>query len=601
MGTSHESRTFYPMRKQFPLIYGIGEFGLQKGLDPARYAQAKQLKAFLLPMEQVMANFLAQITHIYDLYDVHNGEVNSYFVEQLPDMDELKELIQMDQVQDSSTMKHWMNILSQLNESYDGEAIQRLNNAASNLLSRFSEYFPTYALRKIHDDSFGKHQTNSNFDEKVLQWKRRLVINYGRLSYNRTRSYDYTEPALFNNQDGDEDSNKALIPGLVLKISALLGIENVALRPLVDPILNADIRIYSKQEDRTFLGEKLGLENPFDDDSAILAIDDVLIIDENVENLRDDFYFIGAEETLLEDAIRLGSNIENFDIRQTDREKENLFYVLLQEKGSKKALVHISGDAVEAKSSVSFASDFLQKLSSDSEGIYLIEHILLAPPYHSSKFGFSFSIHLEEEKEIQFKHETLKSHRDRNTNLEAVLENMGGDNDFQFKVIGVGNDFKIRLLNKEGDSLAISDPIFNSSVEAERVTQIILRNVKSGEKGKVAKTPKYFASYGTGKEIEESFFCFKMSFILPSWPVRFQNENFRSNFESTVMENAPAHLAFSSYWIDFNEMVKFESKYYEWMSLISKSPKSEHYQSLVYDIIIKIQKFQQSSHLKTIR
>ena len=92
-GNSQHVDSYYSLREQFPLIYGIGKFGLQTGLPKRRYAQANQLKAYLMPFDQVMTNFLAQLSNIYKLYNVSDEEMNSYFYQELEDLPDLGQLI----------------------------------------------------------------------------------------------------------------------------------------------------------------------------------------------------------------------------------------------------------------------------------------------------------------------------------------------------------------------------------------------------------------------------------------------------------------------------------------------------------------------------
>ncbi|MDQ3110698.1 MAG: YegP family protein [Bacteroidota bacterium] len=59
---------YYPVQNDFPLVYGIGEIGLSGSATEKRQAQAKQLKAYLLLFEQILANYLAQLANLKKLF-----------------------------------------------------------------------------------------------------------------------------------------------------------------------------------------------------------------------------------------------------------------------------------------------------------------------------------------------------------------------------------------------------------------------------------------------------------------------------------------------------------------------------------------------------
>ncbi|MGB3800786.1 MAG: hypothetical protein WA952_13305, partial [Lewinella sp.] len=53
--------------------------------------------------------------------------------------------------------------------------------------------------------------------------------------------------------------------------------------------------------------------------------------------------------------------------------------------------------------------------------------------------------------------------------------------------------------------------------------------------------------------------------VLPYWPQRFQNINFRSFFEDTLRREAPAHVALKICWLDPKQMRVFGLRYREWV------------------------------------
>ena len=64
-------------------------------------------------------------------------------------------------------------------------------------------------------------------------------------------------------------------------------------------------------------------------------------------------------------------------------------------------------------------------------------------------------------------------------------------------------------------------------------------------------------------------YSFWTTIVLPYWPERFQNSNFRNFFEDTLRREAPAHLGLRICWLDPKQMRAFERAYREWLEAFS--------------------------------
>lgn len=588
-GQSLQLTSYYPIREQFPLNYGIGEYGLPTGLPKSRYAQANQLKAYLLPFDQLMTNFLAQLTNLYTLYDVKEKDLKSYFYQELEDMPELVQLIKRnDHESEDDSLSNWRNTLNELNTRFDSNALQRLNQVADHLLARFCEQFPTYSLKKIHINCYGKKLTEQKFEDELLGWKKTLIANYGELSYNRSRAYDYTQQSNIKNDVELEKVGSNITPGIIQKTAILMGIKNYKTRFLSKVIAESGIKIYQKKEGMEIISEKLEIVYS-KTDIEVIAVDDIVIIDETVENLRDAFYYLGNSGNILQEVLKTGVKADNYQIKQTTNDKHNAFYVLFKG-GKQPSVVHIANSEKEAKQAIDYSIDFLLNLNQKSEGLYLIEHILLAPPYHGTYFGFSFSIPLPEGKEVPFNQIKLQANGDRNKCVDHIITNLIGSGTLQLRVIGKGDVYVIHILTKEGEPLAITTNSYHDKQSAQDEADNIVKQLYTFEQGQFAQAVNYFAYYGDNK-VDETFFSFQMSIVMPSWPVRFQDENFRTKLENIIYEQAPIHIAFQSYWLDLMTMADFEKTYYNWLGLISNNEHVEEQMNHAYELITKIQHY----------
>ena len=78
---------YYSIQNHFPGTYGINRYGIPESETPKRKAQAKQLKAYLLFFEQIMANYLENIQGISRLFARDEQLKQSYFHKVLADQE----------------------------------------------------------------------------------------------------------------------------------------------------------------------------------------------------------------------------------------------------------------------------------------------------------------------------------------------------------------------------------------------------------------------------------------------------------------------------------------------------------------------------------
>ncbi|HED38287.1 MAG TPA: DUF1508 domain-containing protein, partial [Ignavibacteria bacterium] len=65
-------------------------------------------------------------------------------------------------------------------------------------------------------------------------------------------------------------------------------------------------------------------------------------------------------------------------------------------------------------------------------------------------------------------------------------------------------------------------------------------------------------------------YSFRVTTVVPYWPERFRNFDFRRYFESTIRMEAPAHVHVKVCWVTKEQMIKFEKAYRNWLKEISK-------------------------------
>jgi hypothetical protein len=82
-GNYRDLSQYISIQTEFPLVYGIGAEGLSTTATESRKAQAKQLKAFLMFFDQLLANYLAQLDQVKNLLSINSNIEHTYAVQPL--------------------------------------------------------------------------------------------------------------------------------------------------------------------------------------------------------------------------------------------------------------------------------------------------------------------------------------------------------------------------------------------------------------------------------------------------------------------------------------------------------------------------------------
>lgn len=209
-GDFTDSGKYYSIQNEFPLVYGVGEEGmLPQGEGRPQEYQVKQLKAYLIIFEQFLANYLAQLAHVRDLFSISLERdafgnpliAQTYFSQNLetlaPDSADLwKDLVGLQDI---------LNSLTEPRELY----LERRNRFLNHLLARFAEGLTDYALMTVRlSPDKGK--------ERLIEDKLQFLNNYPQLSAGRGQGFDYAIPNEFYHMDN--------LSGLEDRIAGLYGI-----------------------------------------------------------------------------------------------------------------------------------------------------------------------------------------------------------------------------------------------------------------------------------------------------------------------------------------------------------------------------------------
>ena len=146
VGRDRNVSNFRSIQYLLPSLYAVGDLGLPASAPTARRAYARQLQAYLLLFDQLLANHAAQIAHLSNLF-AFEGELNTYVAGTVRDAEQLD--LPALWVRNATEHASWL--ADNVAVAADGtdpatQDLIRRNRLLSHLLGRFGESFADYAL-----------------------------------------------------------------------------------------------------------------------------------------------------------------------------------------------------------------------------------------------------------------------------------------------------------------------------------------------------------------------------------------------------------------------------------------------------------------------
>jgi hypothetical protein len=231
--------------------------------------------------------------------------------------------------------------------------------------------------------------------------------------------------------------------------------------------------------------------------------------------------------------------------------------------------------------------NFVNRLS---EGIHSVEHILLRPQAQD-RHGFRL---INDQDRILLESYELGSFEDqryiinqfdltasRRENYEIVQEQNGS----------------YQLIVKDFDQpIAKCPETFFTREGAQEKMDDIIDYINSFKNSSIAvqNNISYFIEERRDANVNQDFYSLSISVIMPAWPSRFQNSDFRSLLCNIFCVNAPVHLDIDFYWLELTEMREFEKVYFDWLeernSLYPQQPALDDKATLVVEYLQRYRK-----------
>lgn len=561
---------YYPVQHEFPLCYGIGEMGLPGSATPLRKAQAKQLKAYLLFFEQILANYFSQLANVRNLFSIDENISKTYFTQALAGIKDVEALYL-----NYNAYKNNLNSLVENKSLFE----ERRNRFLSHLMGRFCEEMEEYGrlLFTLLGD---------NTNKELIKDKIAFLSNYPEISSDRGKAFNYIKV------DKVWDTNN--VTGMKKRICGLLGIENSKRRTLASKHINI-IKLGDKYAIR--------LSDPNAPSKPLLT---------SMKYPNEE-----CAASMLQYILAHGDNRENYSLTtETGKYRYNL----------KNDCDEIIANSRKYSQEAERDGDFEKvieyfKEHTDIEGFHLIEHILLRPksenklekllpvcicepeqkPEKSIPL-YKFEVFKDKPKAAGRKFEWRFRLKDSTGNI--ILKSEGyttlnncikdivsvkkntldkdedfktltaKDGTFYFNLIADNNEIigtskftatKKELLEEIADMkkyMSFRYDLFSEDVDKQKLSALYEKYIHSEEIDDKSETTES-EDHVCGHEVDP--YSFRISVILPSWPQKFRNINFRRFVEQNIRMETPAHIFPRICWINLEQMRDLEESYRAWL------------------------------------
>ncbi len=362
-GAHRDLQRYASIQNEFPAIYGINAPGLPASVAPERKAQARQLKAYLVLFEQIIANGAAQLHHLRELFSVRKEPRQTYWWQTLDD----SAVPGIGALYRGSIAAEMLPAL--VYTPFDPYQDRR-NRVLDYLLALHGETFAQNSLRQ-----WMRYHDPGELDEILLSNKLTYLRNILRIGRDRAGGFDYSKPSW--NMPVNGSANRS---GFQMRASLLLGFKHPHSRALTSAIRDAGLDV-GPYDDPT--GNPGGGEPDVTyaaDDERDKQLQRVAPTPEHgpvrLDELRG--VFTGRGARVSEALLRYGVDLDNYRIGRLQGREESA--LVFRPEGSPRWWLLASPASPEAaRDAANRLRRCLIDLNVESEGMHVVEHILLRP------------------------------------------------------------------------------------------------------------------------------------------------------------------------------------------------------------------------------
>lgn len=636
--TLKEVAQYDSLQNALPVTYGVNEFGLPDHAQATRerVAMVKQLRGYLLFFEQTLSNYLEQLANVRKLFSIDKTIDRTYYSNTPKSIPGVFDLIANPTVEQLASNKEYSledaqaRALELFNEKVAGITkefdpyIDRRNRFLDHLLGRFGEQFSTDFLLKVSNYvGVGNDDDETNPEIELINAKIEFLQNYVDISKNKGKGFDYLGQSLDDwNVSGLEKRASLLLNMNVSGNSSLLEVFNGkdddddffdALQSVVDFVPKDTKEGFIHLDALYEIQNTFGInENKLDDDlkDELDRLRDTLNEEDIEEDTDEDDALQSEKDNAAKNTSKGKDNAGKGDAEQEetiDYTRRFVFransrnelirnlmsqgilshnYIVLPTKGKQSFSIYYKGKRklgvfkirevstrLAARTEIEKLITYLHKLNHHSEGMHVVEHILLRP---QAEDQHGFVLTDDQDGIILESYEfglidQQRTYSDDIINVGSYREN--------YTIRQDENDKYVIVLADNYDVLIAKHPvILKTELEAQDTLLNIIDYIRSFKKSdmpiydKIKFTTKQ--QEGGSKHSESDFYSLTVSIILPTWPSRFQNSDFRDLLRNIIVLNAPVYIHIDFQWMNTDEMAAFETVYYDWLEeRISPTPR----------------------------
>nr|WP_136251105.1 hypothetical protein [Ningiella ruwaisensis] len=614
----------YPLSNDFPQVYQIGEAGISEQAGIKRVNQARQFKGYLMVFEQVLADYLAQLHHLADLFSLDGNEkisneetsgegissegtsseenassdaCNTYYSQYLKDLPGTLGRFSDEFYIDPNKMAQ--DSYRQSMYESQNQALARKNRLLDHLLARFSEQFSDYVMLMVNEQG-----DTLRTQSEILKDKKAFLRQQPVLSRQRNMGYCYLASASDSASQNTLTKSKQAalhkglwdsenVSGLQKRLSRLAGISDMRRRDLhckdfaktlMDTRQTGDeFRLEIKDENNRLLFKSWELYI-----SREAAMEDAQRLYPQVG--RASAFKIAGFSRSNDDALLLESDEENSALESAETEAsdesanqdgEKKFTWFIQTEDIKLRQDKVFNDRQSAQKDI----DKVRARIREVKQARLDYEIL----FDTREYGRDHRIEIKDSQQnVLFKskriYETREQARNDANTLFSALHLPSA-----YEIVRDSGTGAVSLFIQAGELRLKHDALFDSIAQAQRAIDSIIRRYYEVLESEVCNQEGFhliehillrpFSEPAAllNACIDQHMACsdddpysFRASIVLPYWPKRFLNIAFREFFEQLARKEAPAHIQLKICWIDDHQMREFDKAYKDFVIALSK-------------------------------
>jgi hypothetical protein len=592
-GTYYNLGDYYSVQNDMPQTYGIGRAGLPPTASTERVAQAWQLKAYLMFFDQMLANFFSQLQGAGRLLSTDPTLVQTYFTQYLgpsapPYYQDGVKNVDLIYLDTDTGMPGTSKVASLMGGQEIGSTdwqtlveaettfASRRNAFLDHLLSRFAESFSEYALMMYTVD-FQLQESELQSDAALIQSKINFLNQYPSISKNRGKALNYC-PLLIDTTTDLPILNAQGVPTV-----------HTGLTPS-DPARGGlwDAWNMAGLAKRASLLSGIALPRGIEYAQYVFSpsMGEVLSVNNNNQSPYYFAFFDGSGTARLTSIKQTYTNqtAASTDLATASAAVATAANYTVTASGSNFVLnLVVSGSAV-ATDGVNYTTEAAaQTAVNDLVQLFTPNNVPVALPstVEAGDFGFAF----QNASGAKVLISVLQNYTSETAALaDGNLLPEYLNDPYAYSVVASGTSFVI-YLSAAGVPLATDGITYATTAAAQTAINNLVayfsptfNNLGFYLVEHILLRPRTDAFELMGVCLgndcsfcgEQDPYTFRASVVMPYWPEEFEDLDFRTYFENTIMAEAPAQVSLKICWVNNSSMRQFEIAYRTWLNALAQ-------------------------------